>query len=203
MTRLAVLLLCVVVLVAAGCGNGHNSSAPTASVATHAASSSTSGTTTASVPSTVASTARCATPALAVWLGLGEGGGTAGSTFYPLELTNVSSHACHLFGFPGVSAWRGHLLGSPAQRSHAVPAHTVTLLPGETAHTVLQITDAGNFSRSRCAPVTAFGLKVIPPDETTSAGVPFNFRACSKTGPVFLTVQPVQPGVGVPGYPNL
>ena len=85
----------------------------------------------------------------------------------------------------------------------AVAEHTVTLAPGETAHTVVQITDVGNFSRSQCAPVTAFGLKVIPPDETTSAGVPFNFRACSKPGPIFLTVQPVQKGVGVPGYPNL
>src|SRR5438046_1227180 len=63
--------------------------------------------------------------------------------------------------------------------------------------------DARNFSLSQCAPVTAFGLKVIPPGETTSAGVPFSFRACSKAGPVFLTVRPVQTGVGVPGYPNL
>ena len=202
MTRLALLLPLVVL--AAGCGNGHRSGAPTASVSTHGAASSTSGTTTATVPSSVTSTtARCATTALAVWLGLGEGGGTAGSTFYPLELTNVSSHACHLFGFPGVSAWRGHLLGSPARRSHAAPEHAVTLLAGETAHTVLQISDAANFPRSQCAPVTAFGLKVIPPDETTSAGVPFSFRACSKPGPVYLTVQPIQSGVGVPGYPSL
>ena len=196
-------MLLPLVVIVAGCGSGHHSSAPAPSTSTHAGSSSTSGTTTATAPSTVASTARCATSALAVWLGVGEGGSTAGSTFYPLELTNISSHACHLFGFPGVSAWRGHLLGSPAQRNHAVPEHTVTLLPGETAHTVVQITDAGNFSRSQCAPVTAFGLKVIPPGETTSAGVPFSFRACSKAGPVFLTVRPVQTGVGVPGYPNL
>jgi hypothetical protein len=200
--RLALLLPLVVI--AAGCGNGRHSGVPTASVATHAAASSTSGTTTATVPSSVTSTtARCATSALAVWLGLGEGGGTAGSTFYPVELTNISSHACHLFGFPGVSAWRGHLLGSPAQRNHGVPKSTVTLLPGETAHTVLQISDVSNFSRSQCASVTAFGLKLIPPDETTSAGVPFSFRACSKPGPVYLTVQPIQSGVGVPGYPNL
>jgi hypothetical protein len=200
-TRLALLL--PLVALAAGCGNSHHSSAPTANVSTRGAASSTSGTTTATAPSAVDSTARCATSALAVWIGVGEGGGTAGSTFYPLELTNVSSHACHLFGFPGVSAWRGHPLGSPAQRSHAAPEHTVTLLPGETAHTVLQITEAGDFSRSQCAPVTAFGLKVIPPDETTSAGVPFNFRACSKAGPVYLSVQPVQPGIGIPGYPSL
>ncbi|MGZ4439785.1 MAG: DUF4232 domain-containing protein [Gaiellaceae bacterium] len=185
------------VLALTGCGSVHTS-APT-----RAAGDSTAGTTTGSVPTAPSHTPRCAASGLAVWIGLGEGGATAGSTFYPLELTNVSSHTCHLFGFPGASAFAGHQLGSPAQRNHTVAEHTVTLVPGDTAHTVVQISDVGNFSRSQCAPVTAFGLKVIPPDETTSKGVPFSFRACSKAGPIFLTVQPAQPGVGVPGYPNL
>jgi hypothetical protein len=199
MARVLVIPLAVVALSLVGCGSGHKR---VASVAP--AGSTSSGTDTATAPSAPSSTtARCATSALAVWIGLGEGGSTAGSTFYPLELTNVSSHACHLVGFPGVSAWRGHQLGSPAKRNHAAPEHTVTLAPGETAHTVVQITDVGNFSRSRCVPVTAFGLKVIPPDETTSKGVPFSFQACSKAGPIYLTVQPVQSGVGVPGYPGL
>lgn len=196
MARVLVIPLAVVAVFLVGCGSGHKRAASVAP-----AGSTSSGTGTATAPSST--TARCATSALAVWIGLGEGGATAGSTFYPLELTNVSSHACHLFGFPGVSAFAGHQLGSPAQRNHAVPEHTVTLAPGETAHTVVQITDVNNFSRSQCAPVTAFGLKVIPPDERAAAGVPFSFRACSKIGPIFLTVQPVQPGVGVPGYPNL
>jgi hypothetical protein len=197
------LLLVLGVLALAGCSNGHNAK-PTASAPTLAASSSTSGTTTATVPSAPASTPRCTSSSLAVWIGVGEGGSTAGSTFYPLELTNVSSHACHLFGFPGISAFGGgHQLGSPAQRNHAVAKHTVTLAPGETAHTVVQIADASNFSASQCKPVPATGLKVIPPDERTSLGVPFGFHACSKTGPIFLTVQPIQSGVGVPGYPNL
>jgi hypothetical protein len=187
-TRLAVLPLLVGVVVAAGCGSTHR-----------AASSGTTATSTLST-ATAAATPRCTSSNLAVWLGLGEGGGTAGSTYYPLELSNISNHVCHLRGFPGVSAWRGHLLGSPAQRSRTGPDRTVTLLPGETAHTVLQIADVDNFSRSRCVPVTAFGLKVIPPDETASAGVPFNFPACSKAGPVFLSVRAVEAGVGIPGH---
>jgi hypothetical protein len=192
------LLLVFGVLALAGCGSGH-SAAPT----TSAASSSTSGSTTGTVPNAPASTSRCPTAALAVWIGVGEGGATAGSTFYPLELTNVSSRVCHLFGFPGVSAFAGHQLGSPAQRNHSVPEHTVTLNPGDTAHTVLQVTDVSNFSASQCKPATATGVKVIPPDERNSSGVPFAFQACSKAGPIYLTIQPVQPGVGVPGYPNL
>ena len=196
MARVLVIPLAVVAVFLVGCGSGHKRAA-----SVPPAGSTSSGTTTATAPS--APTARCATSALAVWIGIGEGGSTAGSTFYPLELTNVSSHASHLFGFPGVSAYSSHQLGSAAQRNHAVPEHSVSLAPGETAHTVLQITDVANFSPSLCAPVTAAELKVIPPDERSAAGVPFSFRACSKTGPIFLTVQPVQPGVGVPGYPSL
>ncbi len=183
MARVLVIPLAVVAVSLAGCASGHKRAA--------------------SVAPASSTTARCATSALAVWIGVGEGGSTAGSTFYPLELTNVSNHACHLLGFPGVSAFAGHQLGSPAQRNHAVPEHTVMLAPGETAHTVVQITDVDNFSASQCKPVLATGLKVIPPDERTALGVPFSFRACSKAGPIYLTVQPVQPGVGVPGYPNL
>jgi hypothetical protein len=198
MARKLAIPVALAALAVAGCGNGHKAGAPVASGSTSA------GTGTATTPGSPSSTtSRCATSALAVWLGVGEGGGTAGSTFYPLELTNVSTHACHLFGFPGVSAWRGSQLGSPAQRNHAVLEHTVTLLPRETAHAVLQISDVNNFSRTQCKPATAFGLKVIPPGETTSAGIPFSFRACSKAGPVYLSVQPMQAGVGVPGYPDL
>jgi len=196
MARARVIPLALVAVSLVGCGSGHKRAASVAS-----AGSTSSGTTTATSPSSA--TSRCATSALAVWIGVGEGGATAGSTYYPLELTNVSSHACHLFGFPGVSAYSSRQLGSPAQRNHAVSEHSVSLLPGETAHAVLQIADVGNFPSSRCGPVTAIQLKVIPPDERSAAGVPFSFRACSKPGPIFLTVQPVQPGVGIPGYPNL
>src|SRR6476646_1031817 len=108
--------LCVVLAaLASGCGSSHNAtgSAPA------------SGTTATSVAAS-ASTPRCTSSALAVWLGLGEGGGSAGGVVYPLELTNISGTSCHLRGFPGVSAWAGHQLGSTAGRDHAVPPHTVT-----------------------------------------------------------------------------
>ena len=63
-----------------------------------------------------ASTPPCATSGLEVWLGLGVGGAAAGSTYYPMEFTNVTGRTCHLFGFPGVSAiYDGHQAGSPAR----------------------------------------------------------------------------------------
>jgi len=147
-------------------------------------------------------TPRCTTAGLEVWLGLGTGGAAAGSTSYPLELTNVSGRTCHLFGFPGVSAERGgHQVGSPAGRDHSSPENTVTLHPGTTAHAVLRITDVGVFTPSACKPVTANGLRVFPPGAFKAAELPFRFQACSLRGPVFLHVTAVQPRVGIPGHP--
>jgi hypothetical protein len=147
----------------------------------------------------VAMTGKCTTSGLVVWLGLGEGGAAAGSTYYPLELTNISSRRCRLFGFPGVSAVTDHQLGSPAARNRARPTATVNLLPGATAHTVLQVVDVGNFPAARCKPTDAGGLRVYPPNQLSAAEIPFSFRACSAKGPVFLSVEPIQPGIGIPG----
>jgi len=144
-------------------------------------------------------TQKCATSGLAVWIGIGQGGAAAGSTFHPLELTNISNHRCRLFGFPGVSAVAGRQLGSPAERNRAHPTYAVTLLPGATAHTILQIVDVGNFPAARCKPAEATGLRVYPPGQFAAAEIPFSFRACSAKGPIFLSVEPIQPGVGIPG----
>jgi hypothetical protein len=188
-----VLPVVLAALMIAGCGSTH-----------HAANSIPATGTTVSGMTTVsaihASTPRCTTSALAVWLGVGEGGGTAGSTYYPLELSNISSHACHLRGFAGVSAWNGHQLGSPAARDHSQPAQTVTLARGDTAHVLLRITDVGNLPASNCSPTGATQLKVFPPDERSARFVPFSFQACSKPGPVFLSIRAVEPGVGIPGF---
>jgi len=166
-----------------------------AAVAGMAAGSSTSAAAQAATP-------RCTTAGLAVWLGVGAGGAAAGSTSYPLELTNVSGRRCHLFGFPGVSAVAGgRQAGSAAGRNHSAPERTVTLAPGATAHTVLRITDVSAFPPATCRPVKADGLKVFPPGAFKAATIPFTFRACSAKGPVFLRVGPVRPRVGVPGHP--
>jgi hypothetical protein len=147
---------------------------------------------------TTASTPRCKTPGLEVWLGVGAGGAGAGSTTYPLEFTNLTGHSCHLRGYPGVSAERaGQQVGSAAGRDPAVPVRTVTLAAGATAHASLRITDVS--ALSGCKPVTASGLAVYPPGAFTAAQIPFRFRACSASGPAFLSVRVVQPRVGVPG----
>jgi hypothetical protein len=154
-----------------------------------------------SIVLTSSATPKCATSGLAVWLGVGAGGAAAGSTYYPLEFTNVSGSSCHLFGYPGVSASSGHQVGKAADRNPSSSAQTVVLAPGATAHALLQVTDVSNFPASSCKPVTASGLQVYPPDQFSAAFIPFPLRACSGTSETFLSVSPVQPSVGVPGHP--
>jgi len=146
----------------------------------------------------------CATSGLVVWLDT-MGNGTAGGTYYNLELTNLSGHSCTLRGYPGVSAVNltGEQLGSAASRDTVAAPGLVTLKSGTsaaglppvgidaTATVVLKITDVGVYGPSSCKYVTASGLRVYPPDQTASKVVPFPFVACSRTGPVFLQVSSV------------
>lgn len=143
---------------------------------------------------------RCPTAALEVWLGLGEGGGVAGGVDDPLEFTNVGAAACYLYGYPRVSAWTGAPLGSPAGRDPAVAPTTVILRPGATGHTLLKLVDLGVFSPDQCAPQTATALRVFPPGSRSASFIPYTFQGCSLTGPIFMTVQAVQKGLGVPGH---
>ncbi len=144
---------------------------------------------------------RCGTGALTAWLGI-PGDAFAGGVNYQLELSNTSDHTCTLFGFPGVSALGpgGHQLGSAAGRNHADPSRLVTLGRGATAHAVLQITDVGNFPASSCGQTTAVALRVYPPGATRSLQVPFTFRACGKSGPVYLQIRTTVGGAGIPGF---
>ena len=140
---------------------------------------------------TAAVVATCKTSGLVVWIDT-RGDAAAGSVFYTLKLTNQSGHSCALTGYPGVSAvdLRGRRLGNPASRT---PSQTrvVSLANGETADAPLQISQAANFPASACHPVMAAGLRIYPPDQKASKVVPIPFRACSRTGSVFLHVKAV------------
>ena len=140
-----------------------------------------------------ATTPRCVTSGLVVWLDT-QGNGAAGSVYYSLELTNLSGHACTLLGYPGVSAVNlgGRQRGGAASRDNSHKPHLVSLASGATAKVVLRIVEAGNFPISTCRPVIAAGLRVYPPNQTAAEVVPFPFSACSRTGPVYLSVQAVR-----------
>lgn len=151
---------------------------------------------------------RCTTGDLVVWLDT-MGNGAAGSSYYNLEFTNVSTHACSVSGYPGVSAvtGAGAQIGTAAGHNPEHPATLITLSsaaatggPGgfantNTATVILAITDAGNYSNSACRRVVSSGLRVYPPDQTASKIIPYPFVTCAKRGPLILHVEAIQKGV--------
>lgn len=145
--------------------------------------------------------AACATSQLSVWYGE-PGGAAAGSSYIPLEFSNVGTTDCALYGFPGVSGVGagGAQLGTPASWNHVIAPRTVVLAPNGTSHVVLRIVDVANYPSANCKPAKAYGLRVYPPNQKASLVVPFAFEACAKSGPVYLSVDPVNAGPGIPGY---
>ncbi|HXB49475.1 MAG TPA: DUF4232 domain-containing protein [Streptosporangiaceae bacterium] len=146
--------------------------------------------------SSVPATPRCNASNTYVWFGLSPNG-AAGSIYYPVEFTNVSSNACTLTGYPGVSAISksAHQIGLAATRANSVTVHTVTVKPDQTVHAMLGIVEPGLITA--CHNAAADGLKVYPPNEKSRKLVlNFTFTAC-KNKP-FLRVYPVTPGIGVP-----
>ena len=141
----------------------------------------------------------CTASDLGAWVAVTQGNGAAGSIYYPLQFTNLSRHACAMRGFPGVSAVdrNGHQLGSPASWGKVIPARTVVLAPGATAHTILRWSDVAVSTAPGCHPTfTTFELRIYPPGQYRATYAAFDLEACSHAGPIYLGVEPVQPGVG-------
>jgi hypothetical protein len=164
------------------------------STAAYAATSSgTAATSATSVP-------RCTASDLGVWLAVDQGNGTAGTTYYPLEFTNLSHHTCYLFGYPGVSALgrNGNQLGSPADWGSLRGARIVNVAPGATAHTLLGYHDVLVGTEPGCHQVSsAVELRVYPPGQRSATDAAFSFEVCSHRGPIFMSIQePIVPGVG-------
>lgn len=138
--------------------------------------------------------AKCTAADLGVWVAADQSNGTAGSIYYPLEITNLSGATCYLYGHPGVSAVNtaGHQLGQSAQWNPGT-ARVVNLAPGATAHAMLQYITVQ--VSPGCAPVNAAGLRVYPPDQTSSTRAFWNLASCTK-GPVYMNVGVIQPGPG-------
>jgi hypothetical protein len=143
------------------------------------------------------SLAQCQAAGIKAWLGI-PADGAAGTSYYQLELTNLSHRTCTLYGYPRISAYRGSQLGSPATRNHLWSPLLITLSPGMTAHAVLGIKNAGVLPRLACHPVTAAGLRVYLPGDRQSVTIPFSFRACAKVSPKYLTITTTRSRPGIP-----
>ena len=141
----------------------------------------------------------CTADDLGAWVAMSQLNGTAGSSYYPLQFTNLSRHACAMRGFAGVSAVDRnlHQLGSPAGRDRVIPVRTVVLAPGATAHAILRYGDVAVATSPGCHPTArTFELRVYPPGQYHATYAAFDFEVCSHAGPVYMDTGPIQAGVG-------
>ncbi len=141
--------------------------------------------------------APCSTSALKV--AIGQGNGAAGSSYYPLDFSNVSGTACTLFGYPGVSfvtGIGGRQIGHAASRNPAFTSESVTMPAGGVVHATLQVVDADNFPNPACHRVTAHWLKIYPPNQTAPLYLSFTALACTRRARSvsILAVEAVRPG---------
>ena len=138
-----------------------------------------------------AATPSCSSSQLVNWLDTSPNG-TAGTIFYELQFTNLGA-TCTLRGYPGVSAVTssGAQIGNPASRS-GTAVKTVTIAPNKSASTMVGFAHTANFPAAKCKPVTAKGLRVIPPNQTTSVTIKRKFSACSSKSVTYLTVLPIK-----------
>jgi hypothetical protein len=162
----------------------------------------------ATTTASAASTPACTTSNLVVWLNT-VGNGAAGSSYYDLNFTNLSAHACTLIGYAGVSgvSLSNRQVGSSAARDNTIGPAVITLTSAisargllsatthNTATVILQITEVVNYPASTCRQISAAGLRVFPPGQTSSKIVAFPFAACAKSGPRYLHVEAVQKDV--------
>ena len=143
---------------------------------------------------------RCTTARLAISLASAPQTLPAG-TRYPVEFTNTSTASCTLAGYPQVAAYDsrdGALtpVGNAARQVESASAHRIVLRPGATAHSDVDLSGASLPARA-CKKVTATGLRVIAPGESTPRYLRHKVTACSARGskaPAYLHVRPVQPG---------
>lgn len=123
-----------------------------------------------------------------------------------VQLRNVGSSSCTLYGYPGVS-WvagaNGHQVGAAATRAADVSGpkeKVITLAPGALASAPLDIVAAGVMPRSQCDPVPVKGLRVYPPGEKAALFIsvptgPHGYSECSKvTKRSTLLIGYLQPG---------
>jgi hypothetical protein len=137
----------------------------------------------------------CAASGLVVWAGEAPGGATAGSVYYRIELTNLST-TCTVKGFPKVNAvnLKGARIGAFATHETSKNPKLVTLAPGQSATATLRIVDALNFPADKCKATTAAGLRIAIPAGSGNKIAPLAFETCARSVTKTLSVGPVRGG---------
>jgi hypothetical protein len=127
-----------------------------------------------------------------------RGNGGTGTVYYTIRFANVSSSACTLDGYPGVSVVKhlgGPRVGKAAVRDHQVHPRLVTIARGGTAHAYLTATDPGNIVPS-CNPTRGHWVKVYPPGQFHPQYAHRAILVCTD-GTRTMSVRPVRPAAGL------
>lgn len=186
----------VAVAALAGCSSTGTTGANAADLAATTAASHPGAALAAAPMDAAVSGTACAASALRV--SLGPRSGAAGSTYLYLRFRNVSSAACTLRGFPGVSMLTaaGEQIGAAAARMPGSSPSTVTVPAGGRASAVLRVVNAGNYDPDTCEPVESSSLRVYQPGATAAQTLPYPATGCASTSVRLLYVGAVQPGTG-------
>jgi hypothetical protein len=137
---------------------------------------------------------RCTSDELEVTVRPSPGGGAAGSTTSEIVLTNTGDRSCETGGFGGVSyvgGGNGTQIGAAATRTGATPKQ-LTLKPGASAVQELRETEAGNYPAGKCDPTPVDGLRIYPPDETSSLFAEHATTGCQSDSVKLLEVGPYE-----------
>jgi Protein of unknown function (DUF4232) len=109
----------------------------------------------------------------------GHGAGM-GQRYAALGLTNKTSTACTIEGYPGLQflAADGTALRTTTRRNTAVAPKLLVVKPGQTVWAVLQwtVVPFSDEEATHCAPDPS-RLRVIPPDETAPLTMTFEYGA--------------------------
>ena len=110
--------------------------------------------------------------------------GAAGSAYRDFGFVDVTSHACRLYGYPGVSALtaRGSVVDLAAGHRGGQPERPVLIVPGGRASFSLATSDVG----PSCLSVAA--LRFIPPNDRHYEQIALHVRLCGGRA----TVSPVE-----------
>lgn len=152
----------------------------------------------------IAAVRECTAADLRVRLDIHAAGVAAGTSYIPLDFTNVSSAGCRLAGFPAISlavSRAGKQLGTAAAYDRSTAAQSMVVGGGQTAHIWLRLVDVANLPAATCRPVAAAGLLVRLPGQRQAIFVSHQLTTCANPvhGTDILTIEPFHPGRAKPG----
>jgi hypothetical protein len=193
-------------LLAAGC---HTTTPPpdkqtSPPAASQSATSPGAPTTSAGGPTNApARTPRCGSNDLSGAFAFAPGSAGAGTVVYTIRLTNTTTHACTLFGHPGLLLLGASNTPLPThvQWNSMVATTRVTLAPHRSASASARFSPhnpgPGDAQSGNCQP-TAARIKITPPDEKTQlvATVTPPTSVCERGA---LSVSALVPGAAGPG----